>query len=282
MDNLQAPPQPNLQTTPTPPQPPKKLPLSVIIVAICFALASGIIGYLIGQRDPFALIKTTPLIVDQTANETNNAGADIDRSQVPLKDENLETGWVKTTITSVGLSMNLPPQIAKLGEIEEQILKGETGTQLCIQFNKQTGLGFFQAYAGGGCSTAKNDYITMGTTSIDFSAGRSGGFTDFQGFIEKNGEYLFKFPGNKEFSWDNESKVTYFKNQNNIEMLLVDGEQDIPDDEGPSLRNGLGENSGVVINTASSIYPGFAIIFHKDGLTEEEMNKVLESLEFVE
>lgn len=191
--------------------------------------------------------------------------------------------WKIQRLQTLGLEFKLPPKISALGELREEIIPGDTGTQICGQFGRGTTF-LPKVFAGGGCSTERNPYLALGTTSVGFSAGRDGGFTDLQGFTYRNGDYLARFSleGTGERFIDSipQERITPVENTYGVEIIKIDG-LEIPD-EGPTLMNSLGDNTGVIINTKNPTYPGLVIIFYTpEGISENEVDQILATVKFV-
>jgi hypothetical protein len=253
---------PNPETHHTP-----KIP---ILLGGLFLLITGLTaGYFIGNidkkpNDVKQVVKISPTVIQQA-------------SIIPTS---VTSSWDTYSLPSLNLEFKLPPKAASLGDMKEEIVSGEKGTQLCAQFMKKM-LFIPQAYAGGGCVTERNPYIAIGTTSVDFEAGRGGGFTDLQGFITQNNEYKMLFVQQRVIDEFPQSIIKKVGNDNGVEIITVNG-INAPESEqvGPTLLSSLGGNTGALINTKNKIYPGLAIIFYKDGLSTEEINQVLKSFKF--
>lgn len=179
-------------------------------------------------------------------------------------------------IKQIHLQYALPPSLSKLGAMSEQIIPGEKGNQLCVTFPQKTSWLVKTVYAGGAhCPLV---HFGFGTTSLDFEAGRGGGFTDLQGFEKRDGKYYAKAVFNKTFEIPSDI-VEEIVNPNGIAILKVKGKKY---DEGPSpfVYDG---SIGALINIANNAtYRGMAIELDlSEGYTEKEFDQILSSLKFV-
>lgn len=195
----------------------------------------------------------------------------------PSSEDTKSSEWQTYVLPSLGLTFKLPAKVSNLGDLEEEKVPGQTGTQLCGIFVKKTGF-LPKAYAGGGCSTNNNPYLELGTTSTNYSAGREGMFTDLQGFTFKQEKYFLKFVGKVEsdeaFA---QERISTISNPSGVQIIKIKGTTIV--DDGPTLSNSLGNNTGALINTKNKTYPGLAIIF-KNGLSEKEIDQILLSFAF--
>lgn len=179
-------------------------------------------------------------------------------------------------IKQINLQYALPSSLSKLGAMNEQVIPGEKGNQLCVTFPQKTSWLVKTVYAGSAhCPIV---HFGFGTTSLDFEAGRSGGFTDLQGFEKRDGKYYAKTVFNKTFEIPSDI-VEEVVNPNGIAILKVKGKKY---DEGPSPLVYDG-SVGALINVANnSTYRGVAIELDlSEGYTEKEFDQILSSLKFV-
>ncbi len=190
------------------------------------------------------------------------------------------SSWKIHTLPAIGLSFRLPPKMDGLGVAKQEIAVGETGTQLCVQFAKSTA--WYEnlipvVEAGGGCGTAPNKFIAIGTTSTDYSAGREGTFLDMQGFAKQDGKYMERFVRgalNESFPQEN---IIPVNNPNGVEVIKILGRTEM--DDGPTIANSLGDRTGALVNTKEKTYPGLAFMF-EETLTQEEIDGILMSIKF--
>lgn len=190
----------------------------------------------------------------------------------------ITANWITYTIPEVGLQFKLPPSY---GDVKEQIVPGEKGTQICLESRVKTSFHIVnQAYAGGGCNSNYSSNIRIGTTSFDYEAGRSGSFTDLQGFTIQNGKYYAKFVSGKTVDLP-QNATTKISNINNIDVLKIKGKFD-PND-GPSLMNSLGDDIGLLINTNKTTYTGMAMAFKlSNDVTEETVDQIISTVKFTQ
>jgi hypothetical protein len=202
-------------------------------------------------------------------------------TESPSKQTNTSI-WKEYSIPAVGITLRLPPKLDSLGKVTQQIVAGESGTQLCIQFTKPTAWYnklIPEVEAGGGCGTLPNKYIAMGTTSVDYSAGREGNFFDIQGFAKSNNKYLIRFVGGQLNESFDQELITPLYNPNNVEIIKIRGKA-YPDD-GPSLRSSLGNNlTGAIVNTKTKTYTGLNFTFTNE-LSESEIDNILASIKHI-
>jgi len=136
----------------------------------------------------------------------------------------------------IGLSFSYP---VSLGEVEFRVIRGETGQKFTAKFSN-------------------NENLLFGGITDDFSAGRSGIFTDTRGFLFEDGKYYFKFVSTKPTK-NYEIEPIKIIAQNNETFLILDGNSFISarDCEGPCLS--VGENYlGALINLKGDKFPGVA------------------------
>ncbi|MBI2595869.1 hypothetical protein HYW46_04015 [Candidatus Daviesbacteria bacterium] len=187
--------------------------------------------------------------------------------------------WKTYIIKTLSLEFKLPPEIGSLGELTEVIEPGQTGTQLCVSFTKPLSL-IKNAYAGGFCVTEYPLTMNIGTTSVDYSQGRGGTFTDLQGFKYQDGKYLTRFVNGQFLEEFPQDLITKVQNNNGVEIIKI--KPHLPLDDGPSLRNTLPEGwVGVVMNTKNTTYPGLALkIQLSDKVNEQLVDKILSTFQF--
>lgn len=157
----------------------------------------------------------------------------------------------------IGLSFSYP---ASLGEAEFRIIKGETGQKFTAKFTD-------------------NENLLFGGITDDFTAGRSGIFTDSRGFLFEDEKYYFKFVSAKPTK-NYELEPIKIIVQNNEMFLILDGNSFISarDCQGPCLS--VGENNlGALINLRGERFPGVAF-WNTDIIkfSQEEFERMMESV----
>jgi|GEM_PF-2227550 len=192
--------------------------------------------------------------------------------------------WSSYTISTVGLSFKLSPTLSSLGKWSETKEEGDTGSVLCFHIPPKT-TGFIpKAYAGGAgiCSSSDSVPFTIGGSSTNFSAGRGGAFTDYQGFEEQNGKYYALFVKGSAKNQIPSHLVVPVENPNGVEILKVKGENiDNPESSFPQPGSPGGGNIGAHINTKSATYPGIAVFLKlNQGLSEKEFDQILSTFKF--
>ncbi|MDQ3099433.1 MAG: hypothetical protein M3Q44_06840 [bacterium] len=218
---------------------------------------------------------TLPVYMYETPIATANT------SDTPLNIPDTKN-WKLHSLPVVGLTLKLPPKLDSLGQVKQEIAAGETGSQLCVQFDKSAAWYVKlipEVEAGGGCGTTPNGFISAGTTSTDYTAGRGGTFMDMQGFVKKDGKYLNKFVNSAENESFTQDRIIPVNNPNGVEIIKIKGGSFAPDD-GPTISNSLGDNTGALINTKMKKYPGLTIVF-QPSLTDKEIDGILFSINFI-
>lgn len=169
--------------------------------------------------------------------------------------------WKTYEIKEVHVAFQLPQQYSDVN-LQEKIIPGQKGTQICL----------------GQCDNY-NSLVRIGTTSSDYQAGRSGAFTDLQGFTTKNGQFYGKFVNGQVIGLPHDA-ILQIINKNNVSLLRIKGKYNAND--GPSLMNSLGDNTfGILINTNDKIYTGLAFAIRlTNGVTEETINQIISSIKF--
>ncbi len=164
--------------------------------------------------------------------------------------------------------------------------KGETGKQYCVQYLVSEDISFFvnQVFAGGGpCSPT---YFGLGTTSIDYSAGRSGGFGDIQGYVAEGNKYYAKTTFNRKIKIPN-NLVKEVINQHGVKILRVVGSnqkrQETEDEALYPILGTPGEGRlGAIINLKNQAeYSGVVVEMNLDGrLNESLFDNILSTFKY--
>lgn len=272
---LQSSPPPQIENPPsiTPQRSPAKGSVPLLLT-IALMIVSAVIGYYA------AILKTTKsdqtettYLVEATPTPTASPDAMYKDSVITPSDSNVYT------VPALKLQFQLPESFKKYGEFREIVFPGESGMQICATFETKTSFLVEQAYAGsGGCVANK---FGVGTTSVDFSAGREGTFGDLQGFIFKNNAYYAQAPLEKE--WQIPSNlVTELENSAGLEIIKVKGANiysDVMEME-LDVTGTPGEGKiGALVNTNDSNYPGFTLEMElSEELTEEVFDQILSTI----
>lgn len=241
-------------------------------VGLTVVVMAGVLGYYIGRREAQMPIATGGSQPTGSKPGTQNTG----HVMAPELDQKYaDWGWYE--LPTIGVRFALPQRVARLGEFTEEFSQGEVGMQLCGQFAKAMTL-IPQAYAGGGCGTKPNPYLSIGTTSVDFVAGREMGPLDLQGFTFQNGVYAVKTVASQLYT-PPQDELEMRVNSHAVELLIVKGNPSHAD-EGPTLMSAFANRWGVVLNTKNSTFPGLTFLLEaKNGLTEAEFELFLDSIE---
>jgi hypothetical protein len=200
-------------------------------------------------RDLFETIISTIEFTD--ANERSNS-----------------SDWKEYYIKEVGISFEIPDKNRRIIFAE-----GETGNLLChiSIINPSVDLNMKPLYK---CSYSGD--ILIGTSSIDYGAGRSYGFLDMQGYLYKNGKYYFKLD-NKGVEEIPQENLRVIKNKNSVEVLKIKNEKEPRDPI--SVLSDIGTDYGLLVNTNNPNYPGIAFQIKPTGInTEEALNRIIDSI----
>lgn len=211
------------------------------------------------------------------ATATPVPAATAESTSTPTSDPTAD--WEDYTIRGFNVRFKLPNTFSLKGELGEEI-KGDKGNALCVTFSKKTGLFAKEALAGGApCSI---DPFGIGTTSLDYEAGREGGFGDLQGYLVKDGKYFVKFVADKEFEVP-EGLGTEITNQYKVKILKINGQEDPQSGYPDPATPGEGYIGALVNLTGSKTYSGFALGMKIEGeQTEELFDQILSTFNFIE
>lgn len=219
-------------------------------------LAGGILfaGYTLGQK------KSIP---QPTTNEQ------IIPSPTPTTINDATANWQTYTIKSLGLTYKLPPAITALGDFQEYVVPGQQGTQIFISTENS--------------KVTSDKKFLMGTTSVDYMAGRGGMFIDLQGFTKENGKYYAKFVDNKRFDLANDL-VSEAVNTNGLQIIKIRGKSFDTGTEGEGLplagTPGQG-HIGALININKPPYQGLAVdMTLNQDITEQLFDQILSTFKF--
>lgn len=246
--------------------------ISIVLGGILLVLVVGMGTFVLGQRmSNQNIISNGDSQLTKINNITQLTKSDTTQDEVD--------DWISYKIPTLNLEFKLPRKVSSaLGSLEEEIVEGQTGSQLCGQFIKKSAF-VSTVFAGGVCITKENPYLRLGTTSVDYSAGREGMFTDFQGFVYEDGKYLQKFVSQKAVDAFPQERISKVENKNGVEIIKIIGTTKL--DEGPTMLNSLGNRTGALINTKDQKYTGLALMFEENGLSEKEINQVLNTFRFI-
>lgn len=172
--------------------------------------------------------------------------------------------WVKFTINTLNISYELPKFMAdKVGTMTEKVKPGETGLILLVSPSKVNG-GFY-----------------IGTTSVDFSEGRGGSYTDLQGFVKNGNEYSAKFVSGKIFKIPTEL-VTEVENSQ-FRIIRIIGKNETEGDFLGPVVGTPGEGSvGALINIPNNkTYTGLTVLMDlNQQYTIELFDQILSTFKF--
>lgn len=221
---------------------------------------------------------TAPKIQPQVANQATQTT--VSSSPTPKSSTiSVNTSdWKTVNLKTVHLEFKLSPQLSKLGELKEEVVEGGKGTEYCVRFPAKTSWLVKTVYAGGGCFSDNPAKFRLGTTSVDYEAGRSGAFTDYQGFEVKDGKYYAKFVQGKTTDIPSDL-VQEISNSNGLKIIKIKGDSPpTPGYEmGYPLFGSLGKGwIGALINLNGTTYTGIALQMELDqDLTENMFDQML-------
>lgn len=191
------------------------------------------------------------------------------------KDTSAEVGNWKIFTSKFGFSFKHPNKVV----LKEQTLYGEKGFAYCINFERNSLLGFLDRKAFAGAAGCYSPDTGMGGLSPDFEAGRSGGFHDTNGYYIKEGSVIYKFAGDKDFEVPKELVITITTNQNGVEYVVVRGKNEEGGSPFPVMGTPGDGYFGALINTGNDKIPGIAFSYSNvsELLTDKEFYAILES-----
>lgn len=246
---------------------------TAILIVVLFVIVLAGAWHFYGQKQP---TPSESVVVE--AQPTLAPTASPDATPVTIAPYTKQEGWITYTLPSVHLSFDLPGRSNSLGTLREQIVKGETGTQLCGQFSGVKVASESSAIQNTYCFTRPNDFLSIGTTSSDYAAGRGGQITDLQGFTEESGNIKLKFVGGSTADIPNLPMRTITTSEG-VAILRIDGKSD--GEGGPTLQNSLGDRVALIVNTNSPTYPGIVFVFENVvGYVPAEIDQIIASMHF--
>lgn len=170
-------------------------------------------------------------------------------STTPIVNDNNTEGSNTHRLENLKISIDLPKNLYS-GEFTEKVIDGDTGKLVCGTFGQDQDNGL--------CNI---DVFGIGSVTSDFSSGRGGAFTDYQGYAKTNNKYYPKFLG-KAGSSELPTKfvIEEFTNPYGLEILLVNGGESEGPIGGPQPGTpGEGYVGALVNIPENKTYPGFAV-----------------------
>lgn len=237
-----------------------------ILAALIFALIVSAGSFLLGKYS------SRPRPVGYPAPQISPTPTQITFIQDPTAD------WETHTLNAVNMEFKTPSFFSSFGQFKEQIKPGEKGTYLCATYSKETSFLVKPIFAGGySCVISR---FGVGTTSVDFEAGRMAGFTDLQGYTIEGNRFFAKF-SDKKFEISN-YLVTQMGGPGGLPMLKIKGADSVEGEFQGPIAGTPGEGKiGALINTNNSTYPGLAIEMElTQNLTEELFTQILSTFRF--
>lgn len=230
----------------------KTLIVSLVALEVVTLLVAGYFGYQLTQ-----LKKQTPTTITETSIIPTYP------SPVPSLSSDKTSAWQVQRVQGLGIEFKLPNYLSQMDYPNGNETKGEKGKQFCIQYEKVDIVSFLvkDVLAGGGACLPT--YFGLGTTSVDYEAGRMGGFGDLQGYTYENGKYFAKMVLGKKFEIPSElaQEIT---NPNGVKILKIIGKNEqssAPDIPSFPIAGTPGNGSlGALINlNNNSTYSGVAV-----------------------
>ena len=261
-----------LTASPTPPimheipKPKNKFVIFLVALLILVGLVS--LGYWAYQN--YFAVKPVPVA---SPSPTPEATADP------------TANWKTYIVNGLGIEFKLPEYFSPLDYPNGNETKGEKGKQFCIEYTKIDIVSFLikNVIAGGGACLPQ--YFGLGTTSIDYEAGRMGGFGDLQGYTYENGKYYAKMNLGKKFEMPTEltKEVT---NPNGVKILIVIGKNNLLEQEGNNfpITGTPGDGRiGALVNLNNAIYPGVTVEMKLEGgLNTQLFDQILSTFKFLD
>lgn len=270
----------------TPQQPPvletpslhhRKLKLFVLVLSGFLLLGLGmVIGYFLPKNGNSE--STIASTVMETPSPTP-LPAQI--TSIPTIEEDLQVkNWDTYTVKAVNMQFKLPSRFKAYGEMKENITQGEKGLFLCGMLNKKTGF-IPQAHAGSPTCRTDSDvsqnYFAVAAHTKDFTFPATLGFSVTPKFVFKDGKYLFQCD-EKLCEWYPQESISKVTNANKYEVIKIVGPSKFTHLNTADIINGYGG----VINVPSGSYETVVMMFNgQKGFTEDEVDKVLESVQFI-
>jgi len=173
------------------------------------------------------------------------------------------SSWKSYTIKIVGLTFKLPPELAPTsGNMTIQTIPGEKGISFIA-------------------SSDKTSNFKIGTTSVDFEAGREGTFLDLQGYSFANGKYSANFVLGQSFILPNE--LIKEVNGDGLKLLEITGKDHTSGEYLGPIEGTPGDGSiGALINIPNNkTYRGVAVEMNlSDNLTVRLFDQILSTFKF--
>lgn len=274
-------------STPTTPQMPIEptvspsksnlLVISLVIVEIITLLVAGYFAY------QFSQLKKQITQPQPTATSVSDLV-----SPSPLPSSSETSNWKTYKVQGLGIELKLPSYFSPMDYPNGNETNGEKGKQFCIQYTKVDVVSFLikEVLAGGGaCSPT---YFGLGTTSVDYEAGRSGGFGDLQGYTFENGKYYAKMVLGKRFEIPS-GLAKEITNPNGVKILRIIGKSDQPTEQNGMSSfpiagtPGDGEIGALINFDNNATYSGVSVEMKLNGnLNTELFDQILSTIKLTQ
>lgn len=239
----------------------------------------------------FVLISSYLLLTKNRSNSTGNTVPNLIPSVT--KTAGTPTTGAKITPTTdlktytnfnLGFEFKYPPSLEKDLKLKEEYLQGEIGQMYCLTLSKGQSFELIPPVLAGGAACSINGFGISGA-SVDFAAGREGGFTDNQGFQVEGSDIFFKFVGGQKFLIPKKAIVSDSKNPNGVQIVRVKGINEYNEVRGTSIpvpgTPGEGKLGGL-INLNSKAFPGIAVVLDlENGQSETTFDQILATFKFL-
>ena len=186
--------------------------------------------------------------------------------------------WQTVQVKGLGLELKIPPKLSKVGNLKEEVIPGEQGTQFCVKFAEKTAFLVGTVFAGGGACYVEP--FGLGTTSVDYSQGRGAGFTDLQGYEVKDRKYFAKLNLDKTFEipLNLAEEIT---NSSGVKILKIKGKDNEQGQPGPIPGTPGNGKVGALINLNNPKYKGVTVeLTLSEDLTKEDFDQILTTFKF--
>jgi hypothetical protein len=266
-----------LQAAVTPPQLPsnKKEQLFQFIIVLLLLVIVGSGFYYLGNLNGKKESQTDLSGIKASTTNASPSTATKPTTKPTSNSNNKTENWKTHKIMTLGIELKLPEYLLEMDYPNGNEVNGEKGKQFCIQYDKSNIISFAiqKAHAGGGACYPT--YFGLGTTSVDYEAGRMGGFGDLQGYLSDNGEYAAKMVLGKRFSIPSEL-ATEITNSNGVKILKIIGKNSNPSDQDMpnfpiSGTPGDGRVGALINLSDNSTYSGVSIEMKLDGNMNSEL-----------
>lgn len=193
------------------------------------------------------------------------------------------TNWKTYTDSVLRISYKLPENF-ELSKKSEGETESDTGTKYCVLYTKKKFSLVNSVKASVGPCDGEDFHIA--STSNNFSAGREGGFGDYQGYKNDNGKFFALFASNRLVDLVG-NFITEKTNNYGVSYLRIDGKNEWQDYGGERLYIPLmgtpGDGfMGALININNNRYYGFNVQMKINSNDDKEIfDQILSTFKFI-